>query len=444
MKVFFAFILALVLLSSFATSGTAETQGPTSAPGDSLAAGILVSQVVQNLAETVSGVIASLEASMGTSLFQTRQHLQLLIDQLQVVADGSMDKFFGELDSAEQKVFRDVTLQLNALRELEQVTASHVAEITTNTSSAIVNLPFAKRYPVVFNYDPLFVRGDGTPNTDYVSIEVSGALLSSHDPYLTISDDTRCRRSRRTDTTLAFLCDKHLFTAGDTIGTVTGRLYVYERQTWLASWFKKRREYSYDISINTIPTVLGHAVISATTRSTTLSRRPRAQDFSHWNGHCSSTTHPRFAFNAGDGWRIDETSIRHTCNSSRRSLCNGIRDVTALSFSYSCTVTNTASCGPLWRDERGHCGGRVEWEEVQPHEVMEDIALGTRELFWDTETLIELPAGTVSVRIIVDKADGTRRIITTTDSRDAWLNVDVNLEDRQIIIRPVDLERAMG
>lgn len=64
-------------------------------------------------------------------------------------------------------------------------------------------------------------------------------------------------------------------------------------------------------------------------------------------------------------------------------------------------------------------------------------------LVWGKDSSVLLPQGAMSVRITVDKSDGTRRIVTDTDSSDPWFEIEVNLQDRDVIIRPSALEIAM-
>ena len=405
--------------------------------------GMGVAAVVQSIRDSAQGIIAALEASVGNSLFRSRQHLELLVNQVEAVADGSIGKVFEELNRTEQQFFNDVKRQLDELAQLEEALAADVERVTTNLSNAVVNLPLARSYPLVFSYSPLYVSSGGTLNDDNVRVDISGVLLASHEPSLFI-DNQRCTRSQRIDTTLTFLCNKNLFLANETVETLTGKLYVYERVGFLRRWFGfNPTEYDYDISITVVPNVLGRATPSVTAQSVDLERQPRSQSFRHKNAHCQGTSNLLFAFNAKADWKIDAASIGASCNSASKSSCNGIRNATERSFGYSCTVANNGSCGPLWKDGRGECAGKVDWEEVRVVEVLNDTTLDGVELSWGREVVISLPEGTVTVRIAVDKVDGTRRIVTRSEVHDPWFDVDVNLEDRHVIIRPARLQDAM-
>ena len=447
MKVGKTLILILFFSVMIAPSSKAQVEGQLATFGANMA----VSNVVQNLRDTIEGIITSLEMSVGNSLFSSRQHLELLLSQVEISADGLLEKSFDELDSTRQQFFVDVKNQLDALSRLEEVTAKHVEQTTAALSHAIVNLPLAKTYPIVLKYDPLYVPSGGPPNNDNIIVGISGVLLSSHEPFLVINSQ-RCERSGKIDTSLTFLCNKNLFLAEDRLETITGKLYVYEKLGfWDAIFGSDPKEYNYDISINVIPTRLGKAVTSVTTQSTTLRRESRSQDFGHRNNHCQGSIHLVFPFNAKERWKIDPASIRASCRNSRRSSCNGVRNITEHSFGYSCSIANSGTCGPtlpfgrgrLWRDARGSCGGSVEWQEVKATESLAETVLDAVDLEWGKDNTIRLPDGTRSIQISVDKVDGTRRVVTNSEESDPWFDVEVNLENRLVVIRPAQLGEAM-
>ena len=431
------FLLALSVALSFMFLQTAE-------PLEfQVAESVLVSEVVQGITGNIQDVIESLEGATGNTLFRTRQQLELLITQLRMVAEGSTESFFNKLGNAERQFFNDVQTKLDTLKNLQRVTATDVEHLVSHASHAIRGLPLAKTYPVVLGYGPLFVASGGPLNEDNVRVNISGVLLASHEPKLIVRNNI-CQRTGKIDSQLVFSCDKNLFVTADVIGTANGKLFVYERLGFF-SWLLgvDPREYHFDISINIIPTVLGEVTTYVTTQSRTMTRGHRTQRFSHRNGHCSGTRQKLFSFNAREGWKIDPATIRPTCRQSSRSTCQGLRNVTEYSFGYACTVQNSGTCGPFWRDGRGSCWGSIGWEEVRAVDTVDDRTLESVELRWGMDVMISLPEKVSGVRIAVDKADGTRRIVTANDASDPWFDVEVNLQERYVVIRPASLEEAM-
>ena len=388
--------------------------------------------IVESIRNGIEDIIASLEESTGTTLFQARQHLELLISQVEMIAEDSVEAVFSDLTAAERQFFNDLQNQIDTLREMERITVADAQRLSDSVSSAVRALPFASTHPVVLSYRPLFVISGGATNDDFLQVEFSGALLASHEPTLVVGNAT-CERSRKIDTQLAFMCNKNLFLAEQTVEPLAGTLTVYEDVKWWLFW-EDPTEHQYDISINVIPAVLGQATLSVTTELKNEIRENREQSFNHRNAFCSGVRRPLFQFNARQDWKIDPGSIESSCQRSSRSSCHGLRGVTESSFGYSCTVQNRGQCLLGFRDARGSCWGKVTWEEVQEEVELAEETLDTRVLHWGADESIALPEGTKAVRLIVEKVDGTRRVVTDTESRDPWFDVVVDLQRRHVVI----------
>lgn len=434
-------LLALPLLL-FTITWSAYAQGAESTLVP-IAASVVVSDFVQTTKESILDVIDSLEGSAGNSMFRARQHLELLIDQIEMIAENSIELTFSELNSAERQFFESVQIHLDSLNNMSETTASEVEQIATILSNGLRGLPLAATYPIVSGYYPLFVRSEGATNDDTIRVQISGVLLSNHEPSLLI-ESIPCDISEKIDTRLVFLCDKRLFSAPETVKTVSGKLVVYEKLSFIKSIFGfDSKSYDYNIGINVIPLALGTATITVTTVSSTPERNERSAPFSYRNNHCRGSRDQLFEFNVTKDWIIDQASVTASCRSSSRSSCNGLRNITASSFGYLCSIANSGYCGPFWRDGRGSCSGSVSWEEVRTPENLDDITLDSVELFWGRDQAIVLPAGVRSIRIAIEKVDGTRRIVTASEVRDPWFDVKVDLRNRNVIIQPEVLRRAM-
>ena len=210
-------------------------------------------------------------------------------------------------------------------------------------------------------------------------------------------------------------------------------------------FFRKSVEYHYDVFISVIPKKLGSAKAIVQYESPSPQRKSRKQEFSFWNGHCRGAVEKIFPFTASPGWSIESNSIRPTCRASRSSRCVGLRNVQALSFGYACHIENRGKCFKLVgaKDARGHCGGAVKWDEVKSSNVLRKTELPSVQLYWGKDEQIELIKGTKSVQVIVEKIDGNRRIFTTTDVSDPWVHVNIDFDNRRVILRPNDIDTAM-
>ncbi len=430
-----ALLLALVIPLETAPLKASQTDAFT---------GLTVLEVVTTLRDSVQGVIASLDSLTGNALFQSRQHLELLLTQLEVVTDGVLDTTFDSLDRAERQFFVDVNNQITALKELERVTAEDVNRVTTNISNGFTNLPFAKSFPLIFDYDPVYTLNGGDANSDTINVSFKGVLLGSGEPSLTFGD-THCSLSTKIDTKLTFTCNRNLFLAYDTIKSTTGKLHVFQRQGFLARLFGGQgKKFEYNLSINVVPELAGIVKTTVWQETPTLQSQQRNSPFDHRNAHCQGAHTKVFQFNATNGWQIVPSSVSASCNHSSESSCNGTVNITSFSFGYSCTIANNGTCGPFWRDGRGSCRGNVSWREVRSNTQINSQELDIRELFWGKDIQISLPQNTVNVSISVAKTDGSRRIFTANDISDPWFNVEVNLQDGYITLRPASLDQALN
>lgn len=386
-------------------------------------------------------MIVSLEEAGGlfdSSVLQSRQRLELLADQVETVTE--------DLDDAEYESLRVLAGKLNELSESLPVTPDDVDDAWADVSKVIGDLSAVRAYPIVLGYTPLFVIAGGGSD-DAVRVEVTGFSLTSGDPSLTIGNDrdnNRCDRSRpATDGVLAFLCGGNLFPEGDAFQT--GILRVYREPGFFERLLGSGPvEYSYSISIRVVPDVMGRATLSVTRQQ--AERQSKSQGFSDRNAHCADPYERLFQFNASNGWEIDQSSIDVTClDVSSMSTCNEHpRDVTGRSFYHSCMIANAGKCVPfgIVRDGRGSCRGVVHWEEVRDVDLPgEELEV---ELRWGREERIELPEGTRSVQGAIVGIDGIHRTFgSTIDITDSWFDVDVNLEDRYVVIRSAELDAAM-
>ena len=416
---------------------------PTSAQQNTLTNSMQFAEYVNSLRDSAHSILSALDSTVGNNLFRSRQHLEILINQIEAVAMTTAAKTLSDLSAMERKFFINVRQQLNELSSQTQITMLDIEQLSANVSSGIRNLPFANTFPVVFRYDPLFVVDKGRANRNEIIISIHGAQLSAFEPSLTIENE-RCARIKKIDTSLSFSCNKDLFLASETIESYSGKLVVYQtRSFWDRLLSRDALEYFYDISIEVIPRILGKADIVVSYKTTNIKRSHRKEKFSYLNGHCHGSKHQLFAFNSRQSWKIDPNSIVAKCRSSSKSACNGLRNVQEKSFGYACRIQNRGKCGPLWKDARGSCYGTVEWDEVNENEEVQAKALKPIQLTWGKDISIDLPEKTHRVRLTIDRVDGTRSVLTESKPEDLWVRADFDIPDRLVVLRPKDVETVM-
>ncbi len=407
-----------------------------------------VAQVVENLKDTIHSTISATDAAYSNSAFRTRQHLQILLDQLETISKNVSEATFSDLTDVEKKFFTDLAVQIDSLRTLEKVTADDAEKITRNMASAISNLPFADAVPIVFHYDPLYVVGKSEDSNLDIAVKITGALLSTGEPSLTL-DGEKCRRDGKIHTSLTFVCMNRRPTVGGSAAALKGTLRLYEEKSiWDHIFFRDQKEYTYDVVVSVLPRQLGTVLTNITFEKEVLRKEKRSQDFSEWNNHCAGARDYLFDFNARNSWTIDVDSINVVrCSGGRKSRCNGLRHVSKHSFAYSCHLENYGRCVDLIfgkaLDARGHCGGKVEWYEVTTETVERHEVLTEENVFWGQDVLIPLKESTKSVEVSLKRADGEQRIFTGNDESDSWVSVIIDLDGRRAIISPKHLDIAM-
>lgn len=94
--------------------------------------------------------------------------------------------------------------------------------------------------------------------------------------------------------------------------------------------------------------------------------RRKSFTFSERNGHCASDREFALTVRASVGWYIDTNSIDNSgVRYSSRSTFLGAPDPTPEQFIVRGRVINSGSCGPFWRDGRGHIWGTVFYNEIR-------------------------------------------------------------------------------
>ena len=407
-----------------------------------------VTQVVENLKDTIHSTISATDAVYSNSAFRTRQHLQILINQLETVSENVSESTFSDLTSAEKKFFTDLAIQIDSLKSLEKITANDAEKIARNMASAVSNLPFADAVPIVFHYDPLYVVGKSGDGNSDIAVKITGALLSTGEPSLTL-DGTRCRRDGKIHASLTFVCMNRQLAVDGSTTALKGTLKLYEEKSiWDHIFFRDQKEYTYDVVVSVLPRRLGTVLTQITYEKEKLRKEKRSQEFREWNNHCAGARNFLFEFNVRNGWEIDVDTINVIkCSGGRKSRCNGLRHISEYLFAYSCHLENYGKCVNLIfgkaKDARGHCGGRVEWYEVATDTVEEDEVLSEVEIFWGEDVLISLREGTKRVEMLLKRADGERRIFTRSDESDSWVKVMIDVSGGRAIISPKALDIAM-
>ncbi|MBB4859455.1 hypothetical protein HNO88_002784 [Novosphingobium chloroacetimidivorans] len=436
-------LVSAALVISMASS-PAIAQNPLT----SIGSGMAVSSVISSFRDAVSSLIDNTDDAVSANTFRTRQHLQILLGQVNAMAQGTLDKTFSQLTAAEQQVFKDVGNQIYQLQSLEKVTAQDVRKTTYAVSSSLDKLPFVKGTPMVMEYAPVYVISKTNADKGAVAITIQGSSLGTGEAQYTVAGKP-CQKTTQITTSITFNCPASLFTATSEVTPIVGELTVPRTLTWwetIKGWFGNvAAPTKYTLAVNVIPTRLGEYTVKAVVSTQVVSTQDRAQEFKDGNGHCKGDRTKLFEFNStGPEWNIYSNSVRAVCDSSKSSRCLGIQNLTSQSFGYMSKIANHGSCGPFYKDARGTVWGTAYWTEYKTTDgtAQQDAASG--ELNWAKSVMVKLPDNVKSVSISVKQIDGAEPIVIDGDSTSPWFSTEFQKDTKLLIIKPKKLTEALG
>lgn len=417
-------------------------------PG-SIAGSAVVGTLVDSLEQSVASTIQRIDDTVSNNSFRTRQHLEILLSQLDSIADNQRDKTFSQLDQTQQAAFLNIKNSIEQLARLERVTANDAQKTSLTVGTAIGNLPLGNTVPRVIDYSPSYVLASRPGVAPGIVVSISGMLLGEGVPKL-VMNDRDCEILSKTETALQFNCAAENWGAPDTVKNISGQLTVYQKNGFFRSLFGKSSiPRIYKLVVFAVPMSMGSYSLTAVKKVGKSRTNQRTQEFASHNDHCAGSREILFPFNGTPGWLIDPASIKVNCSASQASRCDGLRNIATTSFGYMGRVVNYGTCAPrifgqrAYVDARGAVFGSVGWVETQPYDelVTEDMGGGTLE--WDKAVRIPLQAGTQSVSLTVKQIDGKSVIVTSDDLGQSWYTVKFDRQSQFLLVTPRSLDVAM-
>jgi hypothetical protein len=414
-----------------------------------VAGGAVMGTLIDSLEQSIANTINRADDAVSNNSFKTRQHLEILLSQLNSVAENQRSKTFEQLDLAQQTAFLNIKNSVEQLAQLERVTASDAQKTSLTVGTALGNLPLGKNIPRVIDYSPSYVLAPAPGLSQTTVVSVSGILLGAGAPKLTMNGG-ECENLSKTEVSLQFSCKSSEWAASDAVTNVAGQLTIYQKKGFLQSLFGKSADsVQYKVVLFVVPPRMGEFSLSAVRKVSKQRSNARNQEFVSHNEHCSGGREILFPFNAMPGWTIDPASIKANCTASQSSHCDGLRNVAATSFGYLGRVVNSGQCAPrifnhrAFVDARGAVYGSMTWVESQSYEELVTAEVGTGILEWGRAIRIPLEPDTQSVNLTIKQIDGKQVIVTADDLSQAWYVVKVDRANQFLLVSPRKLEIAM-
>ena len=121
-----------------------------------------VGTIADILTGDIQNIINSLGDTVSADSFRLRQQLEILLGQVDSIANGQRDKLFGQLNSSEQKSLTDIQTTITQLNAGVNVTLQNVQATSDAVAVSMSELPFAKETPRVTRYSPSFIVSGAT------------------------------------------------------------------------------------------------------------------------------------------------------------------------------------------------------------------------------------------------------------------------------------------
>lgn len=443
---------AITLLLAVPCSGFSAAQVP-----GGLAAGMTVGSIVGTLRGAALDIIRELDKTVGVNSFQIRQHLLLVVSELEHSALTLEGKLFKDLDISQQAFFRNIEGAINEASNATNQPLDKLDGIAKTLATSVERLPLTDGSPRVLRSTPSYVVTKLEIAETRVSFE--GSRLNYGPPTLKFGN-IECRLAGHTDVRVDFICPSALFRTVASVTPVTGNLVVDDVETFWAKAKNVFRHYDpkkqYRVLVQGVPEVLGVATLYTQHEEIEEEFSDRSAPLNASNNHCQNETeHGPFTYSVqgGPDWSIVPGSARWGGESSgnqQRSV-SGPLDLTSKGFRFMAKLKNGGDCGPykpfssdrLWVDARAWIGGNVLWRESRQISVKKqsDLSIGT--LKWGQDVAIPLPDKLMAFRLTVRQMDGSAPIVIDKDNSLRWFRVDHDTAKHTLVIRPRSIEDAL-
>jgi hypothetical protein len=437
------FVLHTMLALALWMPPGASAQAPISPAA--IAGTMAVSNLVDNIKNSISELIDRLDTVVSARSFQIRTEMSFLLSEVEHVSLTLVDKTFSELNQSQQQFFERIQATLASARAMTNEALTGSQALLEQAEQLVANVPGFGAEPRVRSVSPLFMQTASRGEDGDVAITIRGAFLRHGGTSLVI-DGVSCRVTEHLDSRITFLCPKRLFVWETAIRHVTGLLSVRDDASF---WeiVRARLGFSipdkqYAISVTVVPRQLGSFVVTAEHNVPQEQAMSRTASWGRTAPHCRGETRGTHNFSPqGPGWRIDVGSVQTAVGCNRRGG-HAVRGLTENGFQVDFWMRNDGDCvGPI-KDGRGCHKGNVTWIERRSTPRRTETQLGGEPLFWTADREIRIPPNLIGFTITVTQFDG-RIVVLNAATVERWFEVVRDAESRTLIIRPKKLEDAM-
>ncbi len=408
--------------------------------------GMTVNSIVDNLSDRINEIVNNMDFMVSKNEFDIRQSLLIVTNNLDYILDKNINKTFEKLSETQRETLISINNVLSEFEKTSEKTLEKVEQIIDKANIFASSLPRGKRQPVITGITPSYY---GNSFQRDVPVTIKGAFLSRGNPHITIDGIIyTTEKGTKIDNTLEFLLPLDQYNDSSKINLFSLKLTVYKKG------FFRQKPVQYNIGIFLVPNQLGTYKLYTRMNEEERIISERKQDFRETNAHCKGARDVVWKFNSQSGsWKIDMNSINDRANISSKSSYNGLSNVTENGFRITGRVANNGDCitvrvppfgrQTIARDGRGSINGTVSWKEYIIVEKTSDFKLTTEgNLYWGQDVSFILPNNFHSYKLVITQIDGTVKEITSS-SNEKWYRVIHSTSNRDLLIKPRDLDSAI-
>lgn len=426
----------LLALSVVLFSSSASSQDLTDLTG--------VQDAIDSIKSSATQIINSAEASATVAGFSISSNLQILMQNLDLIAAKHRKDTLRDLSDAERKIVADAH---RLVRQTDLATSGAIDRLNLlvdSTGTEISRLPWVLKQPLVTRVSPTHVL-EGQPTYE---VEFRGSRLAQEGVGLVLNNSA-CSLLNSTDTSLRFLCQSEAFQAE--VPWSRGQLTLSTKKKWW-DFFGSDVNTQYSVGLKTIGRKLGTYVFSADIETSTLETIQRKQHQEVSNGHCEGPTPRAWTFRPTSSCRVDPQSVRAKSDTTKKSSCESPADISEFGFSVRCTARNSGDCTriklpfgkvKLTKDARGSAKVDAYWNDLCPKTSTLQVPEVSGEIYWGEDVAISLPEGQKVLRwkLTITQSNGVIRILDRA-ADEKWFTLTEG-SSASIIVHPKELPDAL-
>ncbi len=404
---------------------------------ESIAASASVESVISQIRNSASELISEAETSAKVAGFSFATDANILLQNLDVMAEELSGKVFRDLNTSQQSILSNAIKLVSETDRSFEDRLGDVNQIISSLGGELSRIPGIDGRPLLAKYSPSYIL-----NTDAAyDLTLSGSLLSSEKSSL-LFGATPCLLVSSVESQARYRCPAEIFTTGEN-EWVTGELKLIKDTPWYNFW-GKGQTYSYKIGVMTIQEKLGEYELKVWEKRSSQKRISRSGSNSHRNNHCRSDKSKAWTYRPAPNCSVDVTSINVKHSKSSNSTYEGVINASGSGFQVRGVIRNRGRCGPfgVGHDARGSLRVDATWIDICP--ATEEIELPTEDgiLSWMEDRSFDFPETTTKYVLKINQADGRVKIVDKTLSDD-WFTASYDLNTRLLVFKPKALSEAL-